>query len=45
MTEEDKLVTFWQIFDEFKESTGMTHQEALDYVIAELKYDLKCKER
>ncbi|ANI24813.1 hypothetical protein SMUDGE_194 [Bacillus phage Smudge] len=45
MTEEEKVERFWEIFTEFQLAAGMTHQEALDYVITELQYDLKCKER
>ncbi|ANH50750.1 hypothetical protein BCPG3_144 [Bacillus phage BCPG3] len=40
-----KKVLFDHIIQEFIDNSGMSRKEAIAYIIAELQYDLKCKER
>jgi len=40
-----KKVLFDLAIQEFIDNSGMTRKEAIAYIIAELQYDLKCKER
>ncbi|AXF42013.1 hypothetical protein [Bacillus phage Saddex] len=40
-----KKVLFDHIIQEFIDASGMSRKDAIAYIIAELQYDLKCKER
>ncbi|AGC55704.1 gp121.1 [Bacillus phage W.Ph.] len=41
----EKREAFDKIIQKFVDKTGMTRKEAISYIIAQLQYDLKCKER
>ncbi|UGO46447.1 hypothetical protein ABINADI_130 [Bacillus phage vB_BanH_Abinadi] len=42
---EDRKVLFDLILQEFIDESGLSRKDAIAYIIAQLQYDLKCKER